>query len=260
MVGVFASFLTGKSHCIVFIAGSPGRSVSQDSDGYGLPIQPLERGKVGTEPLSQRLEILLQEFVQGGALSPNYWPEASTEFTNPMTERYAGSSADPMMKFFPANSGSLNYSEDRIQKRDFVTYKTKCGVVSDKFYSMRSMYNKKKLYGLLRDGNIAVAPDRVVAESVGLKAGTSVKTYTLLAKEMCLRMEENVRQGGNRKKWSGFFSNGLNGRAGGGGGSAGGGGSSCGDRRSRRSSHGGNGNKRAKASHSVFDFIGSDSE
>ena len=54
MVGVFASFLTGKSHCIVFIAGSPGRSVAQDSEGYGLPI----RGKVEDEVRRSKRQVL----------------------------------------------------------------------------------------------------------------------------------------------------------------------------------------------------------
>lgn len=267
------------------IAGFPDRFIPQDSEGYGPPIQPLKRGEAGTERLSPDLEKLLKEFVQGGALCPNYWPESETDFTNPMPERHAGYSADPMMKFRPANSGSLNYSADRVQNREFVTYKTKCGVGKRQYDSMLGMYNKKKLYGVLKNGKIAVAHDRVVAESVRLNSDISVKTYTLLAKEMCLRMEENVRQGGDRKKWSGLFDQGSNGRADGGdgnadggggsvdgaggsaGGSAGGGGPSGGGRRSREYSHGGNGSKRAKASRTVvdlsggvFDFTGSDGE
>ena len=40
-----------------------------------------------------------------------------------------------------------------------------------------------------------MAPDKVVAETVGLSADA----YTAYAKQMCLKMEENVRQGVGKK-------------------------------------------------------------
>ena len=52
-----------------------------------------------------------------------------------------------------------------------------------------------ELQYLLKNGEIAVAPDKVVAETVGLSADA----YTAYAKQMCLKMEENVRQGVGKK-------------------------------------------------------------
>ena len=104
-------------------------------------------------------------------------------------------SADPMMIFVPANSGSLGYPVAKTQKRPFVKYKTKCGLEKREFTSMQSMWERKKLYALLKNGEIAVAPDKVVAKTVGFDADS----YTEFAKQMCLKMEENVRQGVGKK-------------------------------------------------------------
>lgn len=104
-------------------------------------------------------------------------------------------SADPMMIFFPANSGSLGYPFAKTQKRPFVKYRSGCGLEKREFKTAQGMWKRKKIYALLKNGEIAVAPDKVVAETVGLSADA----YTEYAKQMCLKMEENVRQGVGKK-------------------------------------------------------------
>jgi len=84
------------------------------------PIPPLKPEEVGTEAPSDDLRDSLEK----GLLTPNYWPVTRYKLSNPMREdpKYR---EDPMMEFYPANSGSLSYSEDKTEKRVFVGYKTK---------------------------------------------------------------------------------------------------------------------------------------
>ncbi|CAN0243015.1 unnamed protein product [Ectocarpus sp. 6 AP-2014] len=111
---------------------------------------------------------------------------------------------NPMVKLYPANSGSLNLLN--IQKRKMGAIVK--GILQNKYDDMDNLYHKGKLYAVLKDGEIAVAPDAVVSEAARLPDDMSFSTYIKLAKEMCLRMEENVAQGISRKKWSHWFEGG----------------------------------------------------
>lgn len=73
------------------------------------------------------------------------------------------------------------------------------------YNSVQGMWERKKLYALLKNGEIAVALDEVVAETVGFDAGE----YTEFAKQVCLRMEENVRRGFGKKTSAHWFGGGF---------------------------------------------------
>ena len=122
---------------------------------------------------------------------------------------------NPMMKFYPSNSGSLSFSAAKTQKRAFIEFKPGCGIKKSIYDRLLPMWNSKKLYSLLKNGEIAVARDNVVEETVGMDA----TEYTLLAKNMCLRMEENVRLGKGRGQSQHWFRGrgGSTSRGGGGG-------------------------------------------
>ena len=137
------------------------------------------------------------------SLAPKFWPDKTYELRSPMPED-ATYSANPMMTFLPANSGSLGYPVAKTQKRPFVKYKSGCGLAKREFLTTQGMWKRKKIYALLNNGEIAVAPDNVVAETVGFDADT----YTKLAKHMCLKMEENVRQGVGKKISAHWFKEG----------------------------------------------------
>lgn len=204
--------------------------IDQVCEGYGPPVPPLNDGEPGTGHLPPSLEPLLEKLVRDGRLSPNYWGENTCELRKPME-----GDEDPIVKLYPANSGSLNFTAAKTQKREFMKYKAGCGTTKVNFNAMQKKWNEKKIYALLKNGQIAVAPDTVVSESVGLDADMSADTYTRIAKEMCLRMEDNVKRGKSCKTWKEWFQPGYKR----------GGGSGVGGKRSGRSVDEGNGSKKS---------------
>lgn len=113
--------------------------------------------------------------------------------------------ANPMMEFHPANSGSLNVSEAKIQKREMMPWSKGCGTRNLFFDKMVKKFNRGEYFAPLKNGEIAVAPDDVVAKSVGLDASTPVDMYFRLAREMCLRMQHNETLGKGPKKYKHWF-------------------------------------------------------
>ena len=93
-------------------------------------------------------------------------------------------------------------------------YVSGCGPGSKEFANMEKMWNEGKYYAPLQHGEIAMAPDDVVAKSMGLDADTPVDTYFRLAREMCLRMQHNESLGLGPKCWRHWF---VDGYLGGGG-------------------------------------------
>ena len=143
------------------------------------------------------------QLLEKNFLSAKNWPRDWFKLTQPMIEdvKYK---ENPMMEFHEANSGSFDYSEAKIQRRPFVKYKKHCGLDPSVYDQKLKLWNKKKIYALLKNGEIAVAPDDVVAKTVGLR-DMSTARYTFFAKMMCLGMEENVRTGRGRGEWKHWF-------------------------------------------------------
>lgn len=165
-------------------------------------IPPLEPGALGTEPLPGLLMNKLRKLVETRLLAPNDWPTAQHNLTNPMVEDEIYEN-DPMLRFYPANSGSLTYSEAKTQYRPFVGYRTKCGILKKIHKDMLKMWNTRKIYAVLKGGHIAVAPNEVVAKT--LPRDMDVQTYILLAKTVCLKMESSKRHGKSPKAWKNWF-------------------------------------------------------
>lgn len=163
-------------------------------------VPDLKRGEPGTEPLSPSLQKKFEELLDKKMLSPQFWASCIVSLTRPMVEE-----ANPMMEFHPANSGSLNVSKAKIQKREMFPYSKGCGPHKKNFEKMVKKFNRGEYFAPLQNGEIAVAPDDVVAKSVGLDADTPVDMYFRLAKEMCLRMQHNETLGMSRKKYSHWF-------------------------------------------------------
>ena len=153
-----------------------------------LPVLPLQPGAPGTERLSPELDEKLKGLILT-RLNPNYWP---TSFFD-LGSRLSGHERDPVVLVFPANSGSLTFSR-ATQKRKLFKFEEGLGITKAGYKRLEQLWNQRKLHGRLRSGGVAVATDDVVEESVGMDAGE----YTILAKEMCLRMENNERLGGRK--------------------------------------------------------------
>ncbi|MEP2272086.1 MAG: hypothetical protein ABJI23_12345, partial [Marinobacter sp.] len=165
------------------------------------PLIPhLKRGEAGAEPLSPSLEEKFEELVDKKMLSPLYWPVCIVRLTRPMVEE-----ANPMMEFHPANSGSLNISKAKIQKRKMFPWSKRCGPPKKNFEKMVKKFNRGEYFAPLQNGEIAVAPDDVVAKSVGLDANTPVDMYFRLASEMCLRKQHNETLGMRPKQYKHWF-------------------------------------------------------
>ena len=166
--------------------------------------------------MSEKLEGKLKELVENNVLNPQHWATTVCKLTQPLAEdpEYE---TNPMTGFYPANSGSLNFNKAKIQKRKMAVRLAKRSSEPGMniFQRIEKGYNEGKYFALLKNGEIAVAPDDVVAESLGLDADTPVDMFYRLMSEVCMRIQHNETMGVGPKKFSHWFHKGYEGGGGG---------------------------------------------
>ena len=147
--------------------------------------------------LSDNLVVPFKGMLEG-LLRPSNYPVKLYSFQKALS---GDDQHDPMLYFFPANSGSLNYDEQKIEKRELGEWYKGCGVKEEHFMRLEKFWNQRKYYAKLKNGKIAVATDEVVQRSVALK-----DQYAKMLKVLCCKMEENDRLGVSRQSWRSWFS------------------------------------------------------
>ncbi|CAM9855111.1 unnamed protein product [Ectocarpus sp. 6 AP-2014] len=171
-------------------------------------IAAIKRGEQGTEPLSTDLEAKFERLVRQDCLNPMNWPTLTFHLEKPLVEheRYM---SNPIMAFYPANSGSLHARHAHSKRGKIGQHIMGCGVSPGQHASLGKWWQSGKLYARLKDGNIAAAADDVIAKGMKLPSDIPISTYITLAKEMCLRMERDVSQGLTGKSWASWFDGGY---------------------------------------------------